>query len=349
MISQAGDLARRLARDAEAVCRHYLSRGTRHGHYWVVGDARNTPGRSLYVRLCGPDYGPGAAGHWTDSATGEHGDLLDLIGRRRNLPRLVDALDEARSFLALPHPSDPPTRARATPAPSKTPEAARRLFAAGFPIPGTPAETYLRARRITAPLDWPALRYRPSVYYRETGQAPLETWPALLAAATDLDGHITGIQRTWLDPQHPRKAPLADPRRALGHLLGNGVRLGTATDTLAAGEGLETMLALKSVLPRLPVIAGLSANHLAALEFAPAWRRLYVARDNDAAGINAANRLHERGAAAGIEIRDLVPVHADFNLDLCRLGPVAMLAHLVSQLVPSDLAQFLPAELSRSA
>ena len=29
MISQAGDLARRLARDAEAVCRHYLSNGRR--------------------------------------------------------------------------------------------------------------------------------------------------------------------------------------------------------------------------------------------------------------------------------------------------------------------------------
>ena len=82
------------------------------------------------------------------------------------------------------------------------------------------------------------------------------------------------------------------------------------------------------------MIAGLSANHLAALEFAPAWRRLYVARDNDAAGLKAANRLHERGAAAGIEIRDLVPVHGDFNLDLCRLGPAGLLAHLVGPARP---------------
>ena len=347
MISQAGDLARRLARDAEAVCRHYLSRGSRHGHYWVVGDVRNTSGRSLYVRLHGPDFGPGAAGKWTDAATGEHGDLLDLIGRNRDLHRLGEAMDEARSFLAVPRPFE--RAVPVTPVPSGSPEAARRLFRAGCPISGTLAQAYLRARRITAQLDWPALRYHSSVYYRETEQAPLETWPALLAAVTDLNGHITGIQRTWLDPRRPAKAPVADPRRALGHLLGNGVCLGTATDTLAAGEGLETMLALKSVLPRLPMIAGLSANHLAALEFAPAWRRLYVARDNDAAGINAANRLHERGHAAGIDVRDLVPVHGDFNLDLCRLGPVAMLAHLAAQLVPSDLARFLPADLSRSA
>ena len=81
------------------------------------------------------------------------------------------------------------------------------------------------------------------------------------------------------------------------------------------------MLALKSVLPLLPMIAGLSANHLAALELPPALRRLYVARDNDAAGLYAAKRLHERGGDAGIDVRDLVPVHGDFNLDLCRLGP----------------------------
>ena len=340
MISQAGDLARRLARDAEAVCRHYLSNGRRCGHYWIAGDVMNTPGRSLYVRLHGPQSGPGASGKWTDAATGEHGDLLDLITRNRDLHRLGEAMDEARSFLALPRPPAPTVRA--APAPSGSPEAARRLFRAGRPVPGTPAEAYLRARFITGRLDWPALRYHPSVYYRAAEHAPLQLWPALLAAVTGLDGAITGILRTWLDPRCPAKAPLADPRRALGHLLGNGVRFDTATDTLAAGEGLETVLALKSVLPLLPIVAGLSANHLAALELPPALRRLYVARDNDAAGLKAANRLHERGAAAGIDVRDLVPVHADFNLDLCRLGRAAMLAHLAEQLVPSDLARFPP-------
>ena len=57
MSSGAAELARRLARDAEAVCRHYLDNGCRHGRYWVVGDVDNTPGRSLYVRLDGPDCG----------------------------------------------------------------------------------------------------------------------------------------------------------------------------------------------------------------------------------------------------------------------------------------------------
>ena len=152
----------------------------------------NTPGRSLYVRLRGPDAGPGAAGKWTDAATGEHGDLLDLIRLNRNFPRLTEAIDEARAFLALPRSLNrrrPPSR-RSRPDRPRPPAA---CFAPARPIAGTLAEAYLRARGITGPLDWPALRFHPSVYYRATRrQLPLQIWPALLAAVTDLDGAITG-------------------------------------------------------------------------------------------------------------------------------------------------------------
>lgn len=69
MPRSATDLSSRLARDAEAVCRHYLSNGRRQGQYWLVGDVRNAPGGSMFVRLKGPDTGPGAAGRWTDAAS----------------------------------------------------------------------------------------------------------------------------------------------------------------------------------------------------------------------------------------------------------------------------------------
>ena len=54
MPRDASELAHRLAREAEAVCRHYLSNGRREGRYWLVGDVRNTPGRSMFVRLKEP-------------------------------------------------------------------------------------------------------------------------------------------------------------------------------------------------------------------------------------------------------------------------------------------------------
>jgi hypothetical protein len=64
MRETAADLARRLAQNAEAVCREYLSNGRREGSAWRVGDVENTPGRSLMVRLV--DTSTGAAGKWTE-------------------------------------------------------------------------------------------------------------------------------------------------------------------------------------------------------------------------------------------------------------------------------------------
>src|SRR5208337_2268397 len=104
MSEQASALARRLAQDAEAVCRCYLSNGRREGRYWLVGDVRNTPGRSLFVRLKGAESGKCAAGKWTDAATGDHGDLLDVIRESCRLAHFRDVADEARRFLALPRP-----------------------------------------------------------------------------------------------------------------------------------------------------------------------------------------------------------------------------------------------------
>src|SRR3546814_819834 len=157
MSNQAADLARRLARDADGVCRHYLPNGRRHGRYWLVGDVRNTPGRSLYVRLTGPESGPGAAGKWTDAATSEHGDLLDLIALNRGLDAFRDVLDEARRFLCLPR-SKPLHPTREPLPPSGSPEAARRLFRASRPIAVPHAEAYLPPPGITARLHWPPLR-----------------------------------------------------------------------------------------------------------------------------------------------------------------------------------------------
>ena len=188
------------------------------------------------------------------------------------------------------------------------------------PISGTIAEAYLRRRGITALHASGSLRFHPRCYYRPDADAPTETWPALIAAVTDLDGRITGAHRTWLDPSGRDKAPIDTPRRAMGHLLGHGVRFGVAHDVMAAGEGIETMLSLRGIMPTLPMVAALSANHLAAILFPAALRRLYVARDADPAGDAAVSTLNDRAAAAGIEALTLSPALGDFNEDLLCLG-----------------------------
>jgi hypothetical protein len=335
----ASDLAIRLGQRAEAVCRHYLSHGHRVGRYWLVGDVRNTKGRSMFVRLVGPKTGRGAAGRWTDAATSEHGDLLDVIREALGLVDFRDVADEARSFLALPDPE--PERRSVPAAASGSPEAARRLFAMSRPIRGTLAETYLRQRGISNLSGTASLRFHPRCFYRPDQHSPTETWPALIAAVTDREGLLTGAHRTWLAADGMTKAPIDTPRRAMGHLLGHGIRFGLAHDVLAAGEGIETVLSPRVVLPRMPMLAATSAAHLAAILFPTTLRRLYILRDRDPAGDAARDRLIARATGAGLETVVLSPRLADFNEDLRRFGPEALGALIWPQLVQNDTSRFV--------
>jgi len=343
MFGPASDLSRALARNAEAVCRHYLWSGRREGRYWIVGDALGSPGRSLYVRLKGDDHGKGAAGKWTDAATHEHGDLLDLIGLNCGHRSLAETIEEARTFLALPRevPDFDPDEPRP---PAGSRKAARRLFAASKPVAHTLAETYLRHRAITKIRSERWLRFHSRCWYRANEDDAPDTpnaFPALIAAVTDLDGTITGVHRTWLDAVDTDKAPVATPRRAMGDLLGHGVRFGISGPVMIAGEGIETMLSLRMAIPQLAMIAGLSAPHLAAIAFPPELQRLYVARDDDPAGANAVTTLIDRTHAAGMAMIVLEPQLDDFNADLRLLGLDRLRAHLARQLIPEDAERFL--------
>lgn len=336
MHNSLSEIVRRLAADPEAVCRHYLSNGRRNGNYWIVGDVANRPGRSLYVRLTGPSSGSGAAGKWTDAATGEHGDLLDLIAANLQIATLAETLEEARRFLDLPPVARPAPEASAR---RGSAGAVRRLWAMGQPIAGTRAARYLASRGL-GPLDvGDALRFHPScLYWRENRPTSklAERWPALLAKVTDPGGRLTGLHRTWLDPDTAKKAPIEPNRKSMGRLHGFGVRIGRPERVLAAGEGLETTLSLRLVLPRLPVVAALSATHLAALQLPERLHRLYIIVDADPAGWTASRKLAQHARAIGVEAFHLVPRLGDLNDDLRAYGPAELLAAIRPQLHPED-------------
>lgn len=333
MVTDIQTLARRLADNAEAVCAHYLSNGTKQGRYWLVGDVNNTPGRSLYVRLVGPSSGRGAAGKWNDAATGDHGDLVDLIRINRNLADYAPLRDEILSFLSEPvHLS----RRHIAPVARNSPAAARRLFAASQPVAGTLGERYLRSRGYDGPMHLPSLRFHGACYYRDSEQTDLLSLPAIIAAVTDQAGTLTAVSRMYLDVRGTDKAPVASPRKALGDVLGNAVRIGRVGDVLIAGEGVETMLALRSLLPHMPVAAALSAGHLSALELPSTLSRLYIAVDDDHAGLAAAERLIARHLDTDIDMHLLKPQREDWNADLLLIGAAETLARLQEQLHPLD-------------
>jgi Toprim domain len=283
--------------------------------------------------------------HKTDAATGQHGDLLDVIQLSRGLA-FSDAVEEARRFLSLPPPApDPVSTVRRRPAPVGLPEAARRLWAISHGIAGTRAQSYLADRGITHIEDLNSLRFHPRCYYRPDDHGPTETWPGLIAAVTDLGHRITGVHRTWLnpdgfDPIRLGKAPIDTPRRAIGDLLGHAVRFGAIADVAAAGEGIETMLSLRMVLPAMPMLSALSAAHLAAILFPPTLRRLYVACDDDPAGDAAHDTLRDRAHQSGIDVIPLSPQLADINDELRLVGISSMRAAVRIQLVPQDVARF---------
>ena len=321
----AARLAAALSERAEAVCRQYLPHGRRQGRYWVAGDLDGARGRSLYVRL----RPPGTPGKFTDAATGEHGDLLDIIRHRVNAPTLRAALDEARAFLALP--AAPAAGGGAGDSYDAT-EAARRLWARCRAIDGTHAEAYLRARGL-ARCRFSCLRFHPELRYREG--ASVRRLPALVAAVTGDDGAVTGVQRTWLDPRSPAKAGVASPRKALGRIYGLAVRFGRPADgaSLLVGEGIETVLSLVTAVPAVTAAAALTAGSLGAFAPPPGVARLVIARDNDAEGERAAERLARRCARARVPAFVLVPEGGDFNDDLVAFGPHALAARVRPWLV----------------
>jgi hypothetical protein len=221
-------------------------------------------------------------------------------------------------------------------APGGTPAAAARLFAASVQIAGTLADTYLRSRGLTQGSMISALRFHPKCWHRDEGQTRSLPRPALIAAVTDGAGALQGVHRTWLAPDGQGKARVETQRRAMGHLLGNAVRLTPHDDILVVGEGIETMLSLVEAVPGLPVWAALSSGHLGAVLLQERLQRLYIAIDRDPAGRAAAERLSARALDAGIAVRVLEPRLGDFNDDLRATGKDALRQHLACQIGPED-------------
>jgi twinkle protein len=92
------EIAERLARDAEGIARMLLPDGKREGSEWRVGSIAREPGKSLGVHLNG-----GKAGVWSDFATGDSGDLLDLWAATRKLC-IAGAIREAKAHVGIQDP-----------------------------------------------------------------------------------------------------------------------------------------------------------------------------------------------------------------------------------------------------
>ncbi len=187
---------------------------------------------------------------------------------------------------------------------------ARRLWEESSALKHSVAEAYLRRRAVAAGLwESSALRFHP----RMTSLDDRAKRPALVAAISDAQGALQGVQVTLLSAHGTAKAALATPRRVIGKMLGGTVRLAEAHDELAVGEGVETMLTASEVFG-VPAWAALSVDNLSRLVIAHPLRRLIIAADNDDAGMRAAQSLRARmTGSTRVEIEAAPPGFNDWN------------------------------------
>ena len=169
-------------------------------------------------------------------------------------------------------------------------ERAGILWGEARPIEGTFAERYLVGRAIPRTLcATEALRFHPGV----TSLDDQRRRPALVAAIADHTGVLQGVQVTLLSPTGTGKAAVSTPRRVIGAMRGGAVQLTPAEPDLVIAEGVETALSAAAVFG-VPAWAALSASSLA--EFTPpaVVKRLIIAADHDATGLDAAEKLASR-------------------------------------------------------
>lgn len=140
-------------------------------------------------------------------------------------------------------------------------------------------------------------------------------FPVMLAAVTDPHRVMVALHRTYIGTDG-KKAPVPQPKklsRTTGLLAGASIKLFEPTIidgklVLGVAEGIETALAcyLGSGIPTWSCV---NAGGVRSFAWPPGLQSLIVFADNDASGVGqAAGRdLAGRAAAAGIEVRVLVP------------------------------------------
>lgn len=227
---------------------------------------------SFVINLHGP-----RAGTFHDFATGEHGDMIDLIKNSLNISTR-DAIGEARAFLGLVNESPAQIARRKTAAEeakrrrakaikdAKEKEEARAkqaraiFLSAREGLAGTPVAKYLAEARgldlSTLPREPKAMRYLRDCYYshmdKETGEIIQGKFPAMVSGMV-LGSKIVALHRTYI-AIGPNgcwgKADLPETKKILGPYKGAAIRVwagigprGGHTPLSKAGPGQHVYIA----------------------------------------------------------------------------------------------------------
>ncbi len=299
-----------LAARVDELARQLYPRGVKEGHEFRVGGIDGSSGRSMAIHLGGAKQGI-----WSDFASGEGGDALELVRLAVCNGDMVEAIKWAKGWLGLDG-CDPEalkrTRLAAEAQAAKADQAddadekrrrdCQAIWLASQPIKGTVAAAYLLGRGLDLGLmpKWPgALRFHPNLWNVESRRH----WPALVALIQGMDGKPRAIHRTWLEIHgdgRVTKAPLADAKMTLGRYRGGFIALHRGASNkpikqapaewVAVSEGIEDGLTAALAKPELRVLAAVSLGNMKALDL-PAGLDVLIVGQNDAVGSKAAATL----------------------------------------------------------
>lgn len=328
------EIVRLLADSAPALARELFPLGVREGTEYRIGSLAGDKGRSMAIHL-----GGARAGVWSDFASGEAGDALDLVACALFMGNKAKAIRWARSWLGLDAGVRPIQSLRLPPE-KKTPDLYTRKMAvrvwaeAHHGIKGTAADRYLQGRSIdlgSRGRQPAALRFAPNLHNAESGRA----WPALVAAVNGPNGEFAAVHRTWLAEAADgsvAKAPLTEPKMTIGRFRGGAIRLWRGAtgkplghaprgSSVVVTEGIEDGLTVALACPDVRVLVAVSLANMGSLVLPDTIATVTICADNDGGNKQAAKGLaravaHFRGEGRRVLIARS-PEGKDMN-DLLR-------------------------------
>lgn len=306
-MSEVSEIKALLIGSIENLVRDLAPEGRRCGSYWIAKNPTRADRNagSFWVLVKGS-----ATGAWRDEATGEQGDVLNLIGYCMGHGDFKATLDWARAWLNLGRMSDDDRRRRVADADDRRRECERddgerleknRKSAFGIYLAalkrqwgGSPADVYLRSRGVDVGqlgrrpgcLGW-----LPDALHRESG------WrgPVMVAGMTGADGRLMAVHRTWLASDGLSKAPVSPQRKIWPSFAGAAIRMwrgdsGLSVDdaarhglreALVLVEGVEDALSVAISAPKYRVWAAGSLGNLALQVMPECVDEVIVVADND--------------------------------------------------------------------
>lgn len=251
-----------------------------------------------------------------------------------------DDLEECRAHIGLP---PKPARRSKRRGPMRRTTRRKSAYAAGGAAQGDDEERLKRARYLWDQTD-PADRTLVEYYLRDhrglrvplpddvrfdpryqASPDPHDTRPAMVCAMRDIDGNVTAVQVTLLDPETAGKCSRFPKPRTRGFPTGSAVRLGEVPEhgVLVVAEGVVTALSFTQLFG-IPSWAAGGTSGFASFPVPSGVRALVIAADRGGPGQRAAQELKDRLTREGMRVEIFTPDHvkSDWN-DVLRECPTS--------------------------